>query len=147
MPSSISFAIKIGMMSIILASVYVTINQEVQASENMRYYNHFKDVAEYIESKILYGINSANTYNANISQSVIIPQIGIDYKIRLTCNENLDINVSSEVRGTSYLLYEYYNCSKITATGTVYPGNNCLTVRKINDTNFEIELEANCVNI
>ena len=144
---SISLAMRLGILLILLASVYFTMNSVADSSQKQRYAVQFKEISELVSAKVNYGLKSAELYNTNTSQKLLLPQLGTDYTTDLSCDDDFNINVSGSVVGRSYLFFVYLNCSRINASGIVSPGEKCLITEKINSTHTNISLVDNCGNL
>ena len=141
MPFSMSFTIKTAMMILLFVGVYYTISNEVDMAQKTKYYSYMKEIGLYVEGKLLDGMNSVNIYASNTTEKLVLPAIGTDYSVQFYCDsvENfLAINVKSESVGRNYLIQEYVNCSRVSANGTVYAGEQCLNVKRVNATNIMI---------
>ena len=130
MPFSISFAIKMGIMIVLFTTVYFTVTQQTDLAQKTKYQNEMKEIAEYVESKALYGMKAANAYGSNTSQALMLPYLDADYAVSLSCGEYFEVKVSSAGAGRYYLSRNFINCSKVQASGEVYAGKNCVETRK-----------------
>ena len=74
--ASISLTIKTGVLVAIMVSVYFSMAAQVDASEKTKNYLQLKDVALYVESKMLQGMETVNVYGSNSTQLLLLPDIG-----------------------------------------------------------------------
>jgi len=144
MPVSVSFVLKTAMMVSLLAGVYFTMTTEADHAKKTKYYEDMKNIAEYVESHAMKALEQAYTYNVNSSQVLILPAIRIPYEVSITCSGNwLKITANSGV-GRRYTTYDYFNCSKISASGVIHEGEHCLKAEMVNPNYVKIELVNKC---
>ncbi len=143
MPASISFVMKTSILLSLLVSVYFTVNSEMDAARKTKYQIELNDIAKYVEGKLLRGLKEVNSFNSNSSQVLMLPHTDFFYNVSLTCNEFLEIRVTSQLDRKS-IIKEFLNCSMIEANGSVVEGEKCLKVEKLNETYLRISLVNKC---
>ncbi len=144
MPVSVSFVLKTAMMVTLLVTVYYTMTAEADKARKVKYYEDMKNIAEYVESHAMKALEQAYTYNVNSSQVLLLPSIRIPYQVSIACSGNwLTITADSGL-GRKHVVYDYFNCSRVEASGSVVEGEHCLKVEKLNSTNVKIMLVNKC---
>ena len=140
---SISLTFRTAMLLVLFLGVFFTVNNQVDRAKTIEMNLKLQKIAEYIEGKIEYGFESITQYSSNNSQYLFLPSLDIPYTVELSCLNDLKIRVESEL-GKRYIISDFFNCSRITASGLVFSGYRCLLTKKINDTNYNITLVNSC---
>lgn len=142
--ASISLSIRTAMLVVLFLAVFFTVNNQVDSAKTIEINIKLQEVAEYVETKVEYGLVGLAQHGSNSTQYLYLPPLGeVIYTVEISCNNYLTIEAHAEAQ-RSYIINEFFNCSRIQAGGLIYAGHRCLYTRKINDTLFNITLVNDC---
>jgi len=142
---TVSFVIKIAILLTAFVTIYYTMYGYVNTAKQQSQYLQMKDITEYVQTKAEYGLENTKAYGRNMTQELNLPQLDFTYKVEISCNDYLRIKTSATTATSRYYeTLDKFNCSKITASGEVYPGKKCLVTEKQNETKMSIKLVNDC---
>lgn len=140
---SISLTLRTAMLLILFLAVFFTVNNQVNIAQTLETNLKLQRVAEYVESKVENGYRSITQYSSNNSQTLLLPSLDPPYSVEISCTDAFRIEAKSKL-GIRYIISDFFNCSRIAASGIVFSGCRGLLTKKINSTLYNITLVNDC---
>jgi hypothetical protein len=141
--SSVSYAIRIATASFVVVAVWVTMNSYGETMKKEAYGMGMQDVAELVDAKLLYVLKGLAS-NSYVKESVVLPNLGVFYAVNISCDSALIINATAPAKGKSYIIKEYFKCSRMSVSGKAFEGDRCMVGNRTNTTHVNIRLVDNC---
>jgi hypothetical protein len=140
---SLTFTMRMGLLMVLFLLVFFTVNAQVDLARKAAATTKLTQIGEYMESKMEYGLRTITDYTTNNTQLLSLPVLDFEYSVTLSCGNNLAIELRSGA-DTDVIFNEFISCTRVNASGTIYPGERCLVTKRLNSTYVSLNLVNNC---
>lgn len=134
---SIEFVARILTLCLMLIMVWFTMYPHAKGIEGDQQARKMQDIANYMDNEINYVMLAVPSNDSSANKTFHLPEdFNYYYAVNLTCaSGSIWITASTPGVGKSFIIKKNVKCSAGTASGTAYPGQNCIMARRLGAAN------------
>jgi hypothetical protein len=140
---SIEFVARIMTLSVMLILVWFTMYPQSKQIEGHQQVLKMQDIVNYLDNEINYIMLAVPSNDSSVNKTFTLPQdFNYYYTVNLSCNnDKIWIWAETPSIGKSFIIKKNVKCSSSTASGTAYPGENCIMGRRLGAAhNYKVNL-------